>query len=40
MYSEDRTKKEFSDYLKKVFDARKTELESLIKRVKTEENKK
>ena len=40
MYPEDRTKAEFTDYLSKVFSARKTELESLIRSVENKEKKK
>ena len=37
-YSEERTHKEFIDYLTKVFEARKLELESIIRTVENEEN--
>lgn len=37
-YSEERTRKEFIDYLTKVFEARKLELESIIRTVESEEN--
>lgn len=40
LYSEERTKSEFLGYLTKVFEARKTELESLIKHVENNEKKK
>jgi ribonuclease D len=38
VYSEERTHKEFIDYLTKVFEARKLELESIIRTVENEEN--
>lgn len=40
LYSEDKTKIEFTDYLTKVFDARKKELEALIRTVENNEEKK
>ena len=36
LYSEEKTTEEFTDYLTKVFDARKKELEAIIKRVESE----
>ena len=40
MYTEEKTKEEFLGYLTKVFEARKTELEALIKSVENNEKKK
>ena len=40
IYTEERTKEEFSTYINKVFEARKSELEALIKSVENKENKK